>query len=336
MSEPEYPIPAGKVVATLIGVLRAQGDTELVDLLATAVPSIEATDWDNWNGGTSIYTLFLDVPVEVFAKVETQLTRLESVLESKLNSVIRRTDGHALRSVDIRPVLGADSSSQTGSLPVPADLDRLWEDQTFRLFISHVAVHKVFASDLKRDLRAFGVSAFVAHEDIEPNLDWQREIELALYSMHGLLALLTPEFPSSKWTDQELGFALGRGAFVIPVRLGLDPYGFMGKIQAVRGDLSQPKPLAEAVVRILVKRNETSDLMRGALITALERARSYPASIAASKLLETLTGFTSEQLDKLEVACRDNRQVSEAFGVVARIQGLLNKHRTPAQPEEPF
>jgi hypothetical protein len=51
-------------------------------------------------------------------------------------------------------------------------------------------------------LRSFGVSAFVAHENIEPT-KWQDEIEKALLSMNALAAILMPGFHESKWTDQE-------------------------------------------------------------------------------------------------------------------------------------
>ena len=32
--------------------------------------------------------------------------------------------------------------------------------------------------------------------------------------MHVLVALLTPDFHESKWTDQEVGFAIGKGVLV--------------------------------------------------------------------------------------------------------------------------
>jgi len=52
--------------------------------------------------------------------------------------------------------------------------------------------------------------------------------------MDALLALLTPGSNESKWTDQEVGVAVGRRVPVIPIRIGIDPYGLIGKYQAVR------------------------------------------------------------------------------------------------------
>jgi hypothetical protein len=113
---------------------------------------------------------------------------------------------------------------------------RLWAPDRFRLFLSHVSAHKVPISKLKIELANFGVDAFLAHEDIEPTREWRDEIAVALGSMNALVALFTPGFHESSWTDQEIGWALGRGVLVMSVRLGTDPYGF--------GGLSPGRPLA--------------------------------------------------------------------------------------------
>ena len=63
------------------------------------------------------------------------------------------------------------------------------------------------------------MSCFVAHVDIHPTKEWQDEIESALSSMDGFVALLTDKFHESDWTDQEVGFALARGVPIIAVRL---------------------------------------------------------------------------------------------------------------------
>lgn len=90
---------------------------------------------------------------------------------------------------------------------------QFWEPNYFRLFLSHLSSFKRTAGGLQRSLRRFGISAFVAHVDIEPTREWQDEIEAALYSMDALAAILMPGFKDSDWTDQELGVAIGRGVF---------------------------------------------------------------------------------------------------------------------------
>src|SRR4051812_48308973 len=53
-----------------------------------------------------------------------------------------------------------------------------WIGGFLRLFISHLAIHRKEASEIKIALQAYGVSAFVAHNDIEPTSEWQNEIEM--------------------------------------------------------------------------------------------------------------------------------------------------------------
>ena len=113
-------------------------------------------------------------------------------------------------------------------------VERLWGVGKLRVFISHKAEDKILANDIKISFEIYGVASFVAHEDIEPMTEWQSEIERALFSMDLLMALLTDKFNESNWTDQEIGIAIGREVPVIPVRIGKDPYGFIGKYQAIQ------------------------------------------------------------------------------------------------------
>ena len=113
------------------------------------------------------------------------------------------------------------------------ELLHLWGDGTIRAFISHTHPNKIIAAELQRQLRSFGIASFVAHNDIEPMREWQIEIGKALRSMDFLIALLSQDFRQSEWTDQEVGAAVGRGLPVFPVRIDIDPYGFMAKYQAI-------------------------------------------------------------------------------------------------------
>jgi hypothetical protein len=69
---------------------------------------------------------------------------------------------------------------------------RNWVETTkFRLFISHLARAKLNATRLRDSLIRYGISGFVAHEDIHPTLEWQEEILRALCTMDAFLAIHT-------------------------------------------------------------------------------------------------------------------------------------------------
>ena len=47
-----------------------------------------------------------------------------------------------------------------------------WRKGMFRLFISHLAIHREWAGELQEALLPYGISSFVAHNDIEPTTEW--------------------------------------------------------------------------------------------------------------------------------------------------------------------
>jgi len=206
----------------------------------------------------------------------------------------------------------------------------------FRLFLSHLAKHKAEVSKLKDELELFGIAAFVAHEAIQPSLEWQREIELALRSMHGLLALITPDFHPSLWTDQEIGWAFGRGVLVVPVRLGADPYGFAGKVQGISGSLEQPKALAKAVFETLLANPQTHGDVRRALSKAVCESASFNESIQLRDYIPNIADFTDEEKAAMLSACESNDQLTSACKFSETVYKAFGKpKRKPADaPQE--
>jgi hypothetical protein len=296
-------------------------------------------DWDNeWvysYGPIGLRDGDDKVLIGFLAEMLHPIVRPDSVearrIAAELNDILRpdRVELFEASSLGTRPVWAARTIASDATSPAPGesgqDLSSIWEPGYLRLFLSHVSAHKVAVSALKRALDLSGVSAFVAHEDIEPTLEWQVEIERALASMDALAALITPDFHASNWTDQEVGIALGRPTLVIAVRLPANPYGFMGKLQAMRGNLARPTELADALVELLLRRPSTSARMRSGLVLAFERAPTYATSKKLIGRLESISGFTSSELGMLSTAVRDNPQVSDSLGVPARVSQLVSK-----------
>src|ERR1039458_7816017 len=102
--------------------------------------------------------------------------------------------------------------------PDLTDLIGPWTAQRFRLFASHIHTDKRELSKLKVALGAYGIDTFVAHEDIQPTKEWQREIERALDTCDAALAFLTSRFHNSLWVDQEIGYCVNRRILVVPLR----------------------------------------------------------------------------------------------------------------------
>jgi TIR domain-containing protein len=145
------------------------------------------------------------------------------------------------------------------------------------------------ANKLKTQLRIYGVSAFVAHTSIRATLQWQNEIERALYSMDALAALMTEEFHASHWTDQEVGFALGRHVPVIPVRLGRNPYGFLARIQALSCNWSNAP---ERIIEVLIRHEG----MFEAYVQAIRDCGSYDNANLLARILASVEELDDDQI----------------------------------------
>jgi hypothetical protein len=189
----------------------------------------------------------------------------------------------------------------------PTAAERIWSSGGYRVFLSHKAGVKKETSDLKEQLELYGVSSFVAHQDIYPTKEWQDEIENALASMDAFIALLTEDFHDSDWTDQEVGYALARGVPMIAVKLGKDPYGFIGKFQAL-ACIWADAPLS--LVKLLIKQPR----MLEAYIRAVQKCKSFDQGNVLSKVLAHVDGLTEEQTRALVSAFNENGQLQGSFG----------------------
>lgn len=188
-----------------------------------------------------------------------------------------------------------------------ADEDRIWGDKGYRVFLSHKSEVKKETAELKNQLGLFGISGFVAHTDIKPTRHWQDEIEIALASMHAFVALLTKGFHDSDWTDQEVGYALARGVPLIAVKIERDPYGFIGKFQALSSSWSNaPGEIAKLLI--------AQPRMLDAFVDAAVNCGSFDQGNILSAVLPYIEVLSSDQTDRLVSAFNENRQLQGSFG----------------------
>lgn len=146
-----------------------------------------------------------------------------------------------------------------------------WKDtRRLRVFISHISKDKDRATRLKACLEPYAMSGFVAHEDIHPTLEWQLEVERALYTMDAFIAVHTKGFSASFWTQQEIGFAVGRGVKIISFKMGEDPTGFISKRQALPHRRRLAEEIAKEIDELL-----TADPLTAAKLHAAKTAEDH-------------------------------------------------------------
>lgn len=202
---------------------------------------------------------------------------------------------------------------------------KFWLPNHFRLFLSHISTFKVKTAQLQKILKDYGISSFVAHEDIEPTQEWQDEIETALHSMDALCAILTPKFNESAWTDQEVGVAVGRDVLIIPIRKGMDPYGFIGKYQGMQGGGKTIGQVAKSIFKILSNHPKTKDTLAGALADQITLAKSEDDAIAKLTLLRTVETLPQKHLEKIRENSKENEIIIGATKFVALLNEMLEE-----------
>lgn len=195
----------------------------------------------------------------------------------------------------------------------PADLP--WEAGAVRLFLSHTSAHAALAGGLRDIFLPWRIDAFVAHTSIDATRQWERLIEGALASCDALCALITDDFRSSEWCDQEVGYCLARGVPIVPVKLAEDPHGFIRKLQAAT--VSRPGSaawVADSIFRALARNAAIRNAMAGPVVYRYAGSRSFDGARANFALLREVPAeaWTRELVEVAERAHDSNGQIAHA------------------------
>jgi len=317
MSESHYKLPEKieHYLAMLSKTYSFDGSVTKLQIIANAQVRIEVghTRYEQYDDVTYGHAIFLGLPEPVYSECHFMKDLLEPEILKDLNK-LNKVKGEFIAEIAIELQLAEDSNwrRESGMLldteirtVAEGAADRIWSPG-YRLFLSHKVASKWETSVLKEALKPFGISCFVAHEDIEPTKQWQDEIENALLTMDAFIAVMTPDFHDSKWTDQEVGFAVARGVPIIAIRLGTDPYGFIAKFQALRCTWEQA-PIR--VAQLLIKHTKALD----AFIAALPACSSFDQANVLSGVLASIEKMSAEQATKIVAAFNNHPQV-RGFG----------------------
>ena len=305
---------------TLHNIYQEEGETILDLIVVNAEPAIEeGHEHDNWNGGIDGHLITLLIPINIYVKIRGDIDDYSQRILHDLKA-FADTENEYFCGLSIHPQQRKNTNyrwrEESGLLqnsnyeaPITADeISEIWKDnKTYRVFLSHKSEDKEQTYNIKNALSRYGVSCFVAHVDIEPGSEWAKAIENAIFSADACVALMSKNYHNSTWTDQEIGCAYGRRIPVILAKIGMPPYGLVGKIQAVATTWEDaPKKL----LPLLLKESKMVD----AYITACEGCQSFDAGNVLAEALEHISSITEEQIDKLVAAYVGNPQLANSFG----------------------
>jgi len=337
--EPTYLLPSKiEGLLAILSVSYARKNEKLLQQVAVnATYTIkEGYDYDNWNGGQMGHLIRMAIPSGLFQDVMDDLVGIETRIASDLNSISRCPNEYVSVTIeqaetdDIlkwREESGALLTLQKSEKEMSDATERLWVKGQLKVFLSHRAEHKEQATELKKSFAYIGVSAFVAHEDIEPTKAWLDEIELALSTQDVCVALLTEGFNNSNWTDQEIGISIGRGVPIVAVRLGQDPYGFIGKFQAVSGIGKENDQLTDELVLAFLANKRLYQRMTASLVQSFETVKGYTMANRIMYLIRILPSLSDDLIQRLENAPNTNSNVKRAFAVQNNLPDVITRLR---------
>lgn len=311
----ELPKKIERYLAALSKLYAQDGKRQFQEIIVNAQMRIHErwTD-ESWDGSAYGHALYLILPERLFLSSLKKKNDIQGQIKADLNKLHNvHSEFIAEVFLEMEDIENHEWRKESGLLmdgkrDAPPDATkRIWGDAGFRVFLSHKAEVKKETTAIKDGLRLFGISGFVAHEDIHPTKAWQEEIENALASMDGFVALMTEGFHDSVWTDQEVGYAVARGVPIVAVRLGKDPYGFIGRFQALT---STWQASVQGIAKILIK----NDQMLNAYIRALRNCRSWNSGNVLAEVLPSIEKLSTSQIDALIAAYNENSELQGSFG----------------------
>jgi hypothetical protein len=226
-------------------------------------------------------------------------------------------------------------------LPAKSPIEvSLLGDTPKTIFISHSHLDKDRAVEVKEVLRTIGFAGFVAHEDIEPTLEWSDEILRNLREAAGLLVLATPAARDSAWVNQEIGAMAVRGRGVVSLNLGCAPFGLLYRYQALRWKLPPSqgqfdvRAAAESNVPGLYRALEKVDVARkDHLVEGIGASQSFEEARVTSAMLGKMGDLDPLQALRLVYLIAHNSNVSRCWDARRVLPPLLSPHLESFPPE---
>ena len=204
-----------------------------------------------------------------------------------------------------------------------------------RIFFSYTTVNKKIVGKLKNQLEEIGFEVFLAHEDIDPCVEWQDEIIKNLQRCDIFIPLLTNDFMQSQWTNQEIGIAIANDKFIIPLQVAIIPPGFLGKIQSLRINPNESgSGHADQIVNIIKNKSNFGKDMKHFVMNQLEESGSFEEAKARSELLEEFESFDKEEINRIADMTIKSRCIHDSFGAKRVLNRFFKKYETDLEQEK--
>lgn len=143
--------------------------------------------------------------------------------------------------------------------------------------------------------------------------------------MHFLCAIITPDFHTSKWCDQEIGIALGRTIPTLSIKKGADPHGFIEKYQAINAK-STAEEVAKDVFNTLCKMEKANQKYFTILGKLFLNSKNIEEALNWIKTINQIPNFSDATFEAIRTSYTtndmlNNKQVIAEFNKMAKKLG---------------
>ena len=107
----------------------------------------------------------------------------------------------------------------------------------------------------------------------------------------------------------------------------MDPYGFIGKYQALSGERKNIQTLAREVYDLLWTKPTLKTLLAESLVTRFETSESFSQANTLMKHLNKIDNAPPHLAERLDKASENNLQVSGAYDVKMELPKLIRRLR---------
>lgn len=190
-------------------------------------------------------------------------------------------------------------------------------------FLSYSHKNRKLARRLKEGLAEFGIDAFLAHDDIAVSERWRRVIIKKLRDCEIFIPILTESFMESEWTDQEAGFALARGKRIVPLKVDVAPYGFIGAFQALRLNQKVSSETCWKIMESLKDHDTLGQRVREDVIGVFLQSSTFDEASKNIAKLTKFRPFSADHLARIIKGSSRNQNIYGCHRAQPRIENLL-------------
>lgn len=196
------------------------------------------------------------------------------------------------------------------------------------VFLSYHTNQKVISKTIKEKLEEIGFQVFMAPDDIHGGSKFLSVMYDKIKSCQIFLALISKDYPTSEYSDHEVGIALGFEKPVLPICIdGQIPYGFLREYHCVcSADMNIEQKIQEIADTIMTLTDTGKEYM-DLLIHNLENAGSFVDANHWAKKLSKYSVFTSEHIARIADARLNNSQIYGSFMACPVIDEILAKQK---------